>query len=78
MMVVLVTSDIDIMPSFIFLLDLRLNAEAYIEYAWEVFPLDAEGGCKKIHRLAIEYCTMQHKQENPVLAVRKFLPPHHP
>ena len=39
---------------------------------------DQESGCWKTQHLATGLCSMSHKQEDPVLAIRKFLPPHHP
>ena len=39
--------------------------------------LDWEGGYWQILHLAIGLWTITHKQENPVLAVRKFLQQHH-
>ena len=66
-----VTSDGDVMPSFIFPQSFRLNTEDDIKC------LDREGGYWNTVRLVRGLCSMPHKQKNPVLTVRKFLRPHH-
>ena len=72
-------TDGDVMPSYIFPCGSRLKTEAYIKCLEEVVLSWIERVCylKTLH-LAIELCTMPYKQENPLLAVRKFLWSYHP
>ena len=76
-----VTSNGDVMLWFIFPHDLKLNTEVNIKCLKEVVThpqselwgwLSEDSGNRTLH------CTLPHKQENPVLDVRKFLQPHHP
>ena len=68
---VVVTSDNDIMPPFIFLHGLKLNI--YIVPRGRSAALNRESGCWKTLGLTTRPFAMPNKQENPFLAERKFL-----
>ena len=73
----LVINNNDVISLFICSHSLPLNKEAYFKSLEEVVLLWIEKEASG--RLYIWYrdCAIRHKQENPVLAVRKFLRPHH-
>ena len=68
-----VTSDDDIMFKFIFPLGLRLNIEIYINGLEKVVLLSIEKVAAWRSYILQQDCAMPHKQENSILAVRKFL-----
>ena len=72
-----VTSDSDVMLSFIFPHGFRLNTEAYIMCLEEMVLTWIERVAAE-KRLTTGLCTIPHKQESAVLTVRKFLRPHPP
>ena len=72
-----VKSKSDVMPPFISPHNLMLSREVYIKCLVEVeLPWIEWLVAKRLH-LATELGAMPHKQENPILTVRKFLQPHH-
>ena len=68
----IVTSDADAITLLIFSYDYRLNTEVCIKFQEKVL----------LHwRKRIDsrrHCIMPHKQQDPAMAVRKFLRPHYP
>ena len=76
MVLVVVTSDGDFQPLFIFPTLFQTQLEGLYQVpGGGIAELVQEGGFKKILRLTIVPCTQLHEQKNPVLAVRIFLRP---
>ena len=76
-----VTNDRDVIALFIFQHGFRLNTEAYIKCRMVVV---VGGGRAALHGKGLltadpttGFCATLHKQDNPVLAVRIHLRPHH-
>ena len=72
-----VNSDGYVMLSFMFPYGLSSHGCLCIMVREGSSDLDWEGARWNHLRLARDYCAVSHKQENPVLAVRKFPWPHH-
>ena len=66
------------MTSFIFPNGNRFKTEVYIKCLEEVVLVWSERVAAGRLCLTTELYTLPHKQENPALAVKKFLQPHHP
>ena len=73
----MITSDGDVLSPFIFPYGLKLNTDTNI-FEENVSFVDRENGKWKALCLATTLCNMPHKQETPVLAVRKVLRLYHP
>ena len=74
-----VTSDGDIIPPFIFPQGLRLNTEAYIKWVKELELTWTEMVVAgRLYVCQQDSASFPLEQENPVLAVRKYLRLRHP
>ena len=74
----IVSSRSDVIPLFFFSHVLEINRGLHQVLAGGRADLDQENGYGKPVRQEKGLCTMQHKQENPVLAVSEFLRSYHP